>query len=150
MAHYKVTVEGEVLQQLFSCDDGLPRLVEQVLNQILEAQVTERLRAKPYERTQERQGYRNGYREKPVLTRFGRLVLKVARVRSGEFPTEMFERYQRSEQALLLTFNEMVINRGSTRKVRGVVEELCGPELSRSTVSELCKRLDPIVRAWSE
>ncbi|NSW84649.1 MAG: IS256 family transposase [Syntrophothermus sp.] len=150
MAHYQVTVDGEVLQQLFSRDDGLARLVEQVLNQILEAQVTEQLKAKPYERTEERQGYRNGHREKPIVTRIGRLVLEVPRVRSGEFSTEIFERYQRSEQALLLALMEMVINGVSTRKVRAVVEELCGTEFSKSTVSELCKRLDPIVKAWNE
>jgi len=150
MAHYQVTVDDEVLQQLFSRDDGLARLVEQVLNQILEAQVTEQLKAKPYERTDERQGYRNGHREKPLTTRIGRLVLEVPRVRSGEFSTEMFARYQRSEQALVLTLMEMVVNGVSTRKVRAVVEELCGVGLSKSTVSELCKQLDPIVRGWNE
>ncbi|RDV79507.1 transposase, partial [Ammonifex thiophilus] len=59
MAHYQVTVDGEVLQQLFSRDDGLARLVEQ------------ELKAKPYERTEERQAYRNGHREKPLVTRIG-------------------------------------------------------------------------------
>ncbi|MBC7324972.1 MAG: transposase, partial [Moorella sp. (in: Bacteria)] len=142
MAHYQVTVDDEALQQLFSRDDGLARLVEQVLNQILEAQVTEQLKARPYERTEHRQGYRNGHREKPLTTRVGRLVLEVPRVRSGEFSTEMFERYQRSEQALVLTLMEMVVNGVSTRKVRAVVEELCRVGISKSTVSELCKRLD--------
>lgn len=150
MAHYQVTVDGEVLQQLFLRDDGLARLMEQVLNQILKAQVTEQLKARPYERTEERQGYRNGHRDKPMVTRIGRLVLEVPRVRNGEFSTEMFERYQRSEQALLLALMEMVVNGVSTRKVRAVVEELCGTEFSKSTVSELCKRLDPIVKAWNE
>lgn len=62
----------------------------------------------------------------------------------------MFERYQRSEQALILTLMEMVINGVLTRKVRAVVEDLCGAELSKSTVSELCKRLDPIVKTWNK
>jgi transposase-like protein len=118
-------------------------LVEQVLNQILEAQVTEQLKAELNERTEERQGYRNGYRERPIVTRIGRLFLEVPRVRSGEFSMEMFERYQRSEQALLLALMEMVINGVSTRKVRAVVKELCGTEFSKSTVSELGKQLDP-------
>jgi len=95
MAQYQVTVDDEVLQHLFIRDDGLARLVEQVLNQILEAQVTEQLKAKPYERTKERQGYRNGHRDKPLVARIGRLVLEVPRVRSGSFSTEMFARYQR-------------------------------------------------------
>ncbi len=149
MAHYQVSVDDDVLQHLFSRDDGLARLVEQVLNQILEAQVTEQLKARPYERTDQRQGYRNGHREKPLTTRIGRLVLEVPRVRSGGFSTEIFERCQRSEQALVLTLMEMVVNGVSTRKVRAVVEELCGVGISKSTVSELCKRLDPIVKAWN-
>lgn len=85
MARYQVTVDDELPQQLFCRDDGLARLVEQVLNQILEARVTEQLKARPYERTEQRQGYRNGHREKPLITRIGRLVLEVLRVRSGEF-----------------------------------------------------------------
>lgn len=149
MAQYQVTVDGEVLQQLFLRDDGLARLAEQVLNQVLEAQATEQLRAKPYERSEERQGYRNGHRHRPLNTRVGRLVLSVPRLRSGEFSTDLFRRYQRSEQALLLAMVEMVVNGVSTRKVRAVVEELCGTEFSKSTVSELCKGLDTVVRDWN-
>ncbi len=150
MAQYQITVDGDTLQQLFVRDDGLAKLVEQVVNQVLEAQVTEQLKAEPYERTQQRQGYRNGHREKRLLTRVGTLVLEVPRVRNGEFSPELFERYQRSEQALVLALMEMVINGVSTRKVRAIVEELCGTELSKSTVSALCQRLDPVVRAWNE
>lgn len=43
----------------------------------------------------------------------------------------------------------MVINGVSTRKVSQITEELCGTEFSKSTVSELCKKLDPIVNAWN-
>lgn len=62
----------------------------------------------------------------------------------------MFARYQRSEQALLLTLVEMVINGVSTRKISAITEELCGADFSKSTGSELCKRLDPVVQAWNE
>jgi putative transposase len=61
-----------------------------------------------------------------MKTRVGTLELRVPRVRSGSFSTELFERYQRSEQALLLAMMEMVINGVSTRKVRRITEELCG------------------------
>jgi len=74
----------------------------------------------------------------------------VPRLRSGSFSTELFARYQRSEQALLLAMVEMVVNRVSTRKVKAVVEELCGTEFSKSTVSTLCKGLDDIVKEWNE
>src|SRR5690606_7633464 len=106
--------------------------------------------AAPFERSEERLGYRNGYRAREMKTRVGTLELRVPRVRSGSFSTELFERYQRSEQALLLAMMEMVINGVSTRKVRRITEELCGTSFSKSTVSELCKALDPIVREWNE
>lgn len=150
MAHYQVTVDRDLLQGLFVRDDGLARLVENIVNQILEAQAAEQLKAKPYERTEERQGYRNGHRDKVLKSRVGELTLMVPRLRRGHFSTELFERYQRSEQALLLAMVEMVVNGVSTRKVRAVVEELCGTEFSKSTVSSLCKRLDDIVKEWNE
>jgi transposase-like protein len=77
------------------------------------------------------------------------LTLKVPRLRNGNFSTELFARYQRSEQALVLALVEMVIQGVSTRKISAITEELCGAEFSKSTVSELCKRLDPIVEGWN-
>ncbi len=131
-------------------DDGLARLVEDIVNQVLDPQAAEQLKAKPYERTEERQGYRNGHRDKPLKSRVGELTLMVPRLRRGHFSTELFTRYQRSEQALLLAMVEMVVNGVSTRKVRAVVEELCGTEFSKSTVSALCKGLDGVVKEWNE
>ena len=141
MAQYQITVDGEVLHQLFLGDEGVRKLLESVLNQVLEAQVSEQLKAEPYERTDEREGYRNGYRDREMKTRVGTLELRIPRVRSGSFSTDLFSRYQRSEQALLLAMMEMVINGVSTRKVRRITEELCGTSFSKSTISELCKAL---------
>jgi Transposase, Mutator family. len=152
MAQYKITVNQELLHQLFlgnNKDSGVAALLESVLNQILQAQATEQLKAEPYERTDERQGYRNGTRPHPLTTRVGTITLNVPRFRNGQFSTEMFARYQRSEQALMLTLMEMVINGVSTRKISRITEELCGTEFSKSTVSDLCKKLDPIVKAWN-
>lgn len=95
MAHYQVTVDRDLLQGLFIRDDDLARLVEDIVNQVLDAQATEQLRAMPYERTEERQGYRNGHRDKVLKSRVGELTLMVSRLRSGHFSTELFERYQR-------------------------------------------------------
>lgn len=150
MTHYQVTVDGELLQQLFARDEGLVRLVEHVLNQVCEAQASEQLGAGPYERSAERRGYRNGHRERKLTTRIGTLELKVPQFREGQFSTEMFARYQRSEQALLLAMMEMVVNGVSTRKVERITEELCGTSFSKSTVSELCKQLDPLVQGWND
>ena len=149
MAQYNITVDDEILKGLFSGDRGVAQLLEQVLNQVLNAQASEQLQAEPYERSEERQGDRNGSRPHPLTTRVGTLTLRVPRLRNGRFSTELFARYQRSEQALLLAMVEMVIQGVSTRKISAITEELCGAEFSKSTVSELCKNLDPIVDAWN-
>lgn len=150
MTQYQLTLDSDTVQRLFTGEGQLGRLVEAVLNQVLTAQVTEQLQAAPYERTDERQGYRNGYKPRQLTTRVGALTLQVPQVREGQFSTELFARYQRSEQALVLTLMEMVVNGVSTRKVARITEELCGTSFAKSTVSDLCKALDPLVTAWNE
>jgi putative transposase len=150
MTQYQLTVDSEQLQHLFHGNGQLATLVEQILNQVLEAQVSEQLQAQPYERNEQRQGYRNGYRSRQLTTRVGTLTLRVPQVRQGEFSTDLFARYQRNEQALVLTLMEMVVQGVSTRKVAAVTEILCGKEFSRSTVSTLCQQLDPLVQAWND
>lgn len=151
MANYKITVNRDILQGLLSGnEDGMQKLTEEVLNQILEAQRTEHINAQPYERTEGRNGQRNGYKERKMTTRVGNLTLRIPQVRDGSFSTDLFKRYQRSEQALVLSLMEMVVNGVSTRKVSRITEELCGTEFSASTVSELCKNLDPHITEWNE
>jgi transposase-like protein len=150
MARYEITLDSEQLSGLLTEDQGLQGLVETVLNQVLEAQVTEQIGARPYERSEGRKAYRNGSRTRTLTTRVGALVLHVPQVRDGSFSTTLFARYQRSEQALVLALMEMVLNGVSTRKVATITEELCGTRFSRSTVSQLCTALDARVQAWNE
>lgn len=151
MAQFNITLSGEHLKDLFLSngkDEAFSRLLEEIFNQVLLAQSTEQLRAKPYERTDERTAYRNGTRERQLTTRVGKLTLKVPRHRNGQFSTELFSRYQRSEQALVLAMMEMVVNGVSTRKIERITEELCGETFSKSTISNLCKNLDPMVHEF--
>jgi putative transposase len=150
MATYEITLNSEQLSGLLTEDRGLQGLVETVLNQVLEAQVTEHIGAQPYERSVERKAYRNGSRLRTLTTRVGPLVLHVPQVRDGSFSPTLFARYQRSEQALILALMEMVLNGVSTRKVTAITEQLCGTRFSRSTVSQLCTALDARVHAWNE
>ncbi len=150
MTQIQLTLESETLADLFSGDRGLAPLLEQALNQLLKAQATEQLHALPYERSEGRQGMRNGYKPRQLTTRVGTISLQVPQFRDGTFSTELFARYQRSEQALVLAMMEMVIGGVSTRKIAKITEELCGKEFSKSTVSDLCKQLDPAVNAWNE
>ena len=135
MAGYELSVGRDLLPGLLSGQDGLAKLVEVVVNQILEAQVSEALGAERHERSEERQGYRNGYRARTLYTRVGPLTLQVPQTREGVFSTEVFKRYQRSEQAFVVARKEMVVERVSTRKVSAITEELCGVSFSKSTVS---------------
>ena len=149
MAQFEITVDEADLPKLFS-GQGLSSLVEQVLNQVLAQQVTAALKAQPGERTQERVGYRNGVREREMQTRIGTITLKVPRTREGEFSPDLWERYQRSEQAFVLGLCEMVLQGVSTRKVEEITQILCGAAFSKSLVSKLCQALDPLVKTWRE
>ena len=150
MTDYNVTVEKDLLPELLSGQDGLAKLIESVLNQVLEAQVSDSLGAERYERSEKRVSYRNGYRSRQLYTRVGPVTLQVPQTRDGSFSTEIFKRYQRSEQALVLALMEMYVNGVSTRKVANITEELCGVSFSKSTVSQLCTGLDARVRAFNE
>ena len=131
-------------------DDGMRRLVERVVQEVLETEITRFLEAEPYERTRERRGYRNGYKPRLLKTRVGTLELLVPKDREGQFQTELFERYQRSEKALLLAILQMYLEGVSTRKVRAITEELCGLEISKSQVSALSQQLDEEIQRWRE
>lgn len=150
MAGYDVTVGKELLPGLLNGQEGLAKLLESVLNQVLEAQVSESVGAERYERHEERVGYRNGYRARQLYTRVGPVTLQVPQTRDGSFSTDIFQRWQRSEQAFVLALMEMVVNGVSTRKVSHITEELCGVSFSKSTVSSLCSGLDVRVRAFNE
>ena len=128
----------------------LRELVEAALNRFLDAEISEHLQAGPYERSEARAGYRNGYRQRQLKTRVGTLTLAVPMDREGSFKSELFERYQRSEKALVGTLMEMYLEGVSTRKVTDVTEALCGTSFSKSTVSRLVGGLDQDLAAWRE
>ena len=133
-----------------SGDDGMRALVQRVVQQVLEAEMTSFLAAETYERTPGRRGYRNGYKPRVLKTRVGELELLVPKDRDGEFQTELFERYQRSEKALVLAVMQMYVEGVSTRKVRDITEALCGLEIGKSQVSALAQKLDEEIQQWRE
>jgi len=131
------------LEELVKQDTDLIKgLVKEALQNILEAEMTEFLGARPGERTSNRLGYRAGYYHRNYLIRLGKIELAVPRDRNGEFSTALFERYQRSEKALVAALAEMYIQGVSTRKVKAITEELCGHSFSASSISATNKGLD--------
>lgn len=129
-------------------EDALRTMLQTLVQETLEAEFTRFLGATPHERTPARRGRRNGMRRRRLLTRVGSLELRVPRDRAGQFQPALFARYQRSEQALVLTLAEMYLQGVSTRKVAAVVEQLCGTTVSASTVSACTQTLDAGLAAW--
>src|SRR6266850_2576042 len=123
-------------------EEFLRALVRTALQEVLEAEMTEALGAEKGERTAGRQGYRSGYYGRTLITRVGKLELRVPQDRAGRFSTELFERYQRSERALVAALAEMYVQGVSTRKVKVITEELCGHSFSASSISPINQRLD--------
>ena len=123
-------------------EDFLRPLIREILQEVLETEMDEALGAEKGERTANRRGYRSGYYGRTLVTRVGKLELRVPQDRQGHFRTEVFERYQRSEKALVGAMTEMYVQGVSTRKVKAITEELCGHEVSASTISRLNVKLD--------
>src|SRR5699024_8522889 len=120
-----------------------------MLNEYMEKERDDYMKNQSYDRSENRHDYRNGYYERDYILNVGRVKLKVPRTRSGNFSTEVFERYKRCDQAFLLSMTEMFINGVSTRKVSNIVKQLCGENVSKSMVSNLTKKLDPVVKEWA-
>jgi transposase-like protein len=118
--------------------DFLRPLVQEVVQQVLELEMEETLQAGQGER----QGYRAGYYGRTLNRRVSKLELRVPQDRQGRFRTEVFERYQRSEKALVSALTEMYVQGVSTRKVKAITEELCGHEFSASAISRMNQNWD--------
>ena len=143
MTKKNVTLSREELKRVMSEDPNFLRpLVETVLQEVLEAEMDECVGAAKGVRSETRLGYRSGHYPRNLVTRVGKIELRVPQDRQGQFSTEVFERYQRSEKALVSSLSEMYIQGVSTRKVKAITEELCGHAFSASAVSAVNCKLD--------
>jgi putative transposase len=132
----------EIKAMIAEDEDFLRPLVRSVIQEFLEAEMAETVGAQKGERAEGRLGYRSGYYARGLITRAGKLELRVPQDRNGRFSTEIFERYQRSEKALVAALTQMSIQGVSTRKVKAISEELCRHSFSASAISETNKKLD--------
>jgi len=130
------------LQEIFGASkDSFKELLREVLQEVLEQEMTDAPGAEKGERSPGRLGYRSGYYSRGLVTRVGKLELRIPQDRQGHFSTQIFERYQRSEKALVSALAEMYIQGVSTRKVKAITEELCGHAFSASAISAVNKTL---------
>ena len=130
--------------------EGMARAIEILVNEAMKIERNEALGAQPYERTDERRGYANGFKPKTLQTRVGKVELQVPQTRDVEFYPKSLERGVRSERALKLAVAEMYVQGVSTRKVTKITSELCGLDVSSSQVSRAAKLLDAELQSWRE
>jgi putative transposase len=151
MAHQPDSTVIEAVVQLL-CENGLESMAEAVrilLNEAMKAERAQALGAGPWERSENRRGYGNGFKPKTLNTRLGSMTVQVPQVRGEvDFYPSALERGVRSERALKLAIAEMYVHGVSTRKVTQVMEELCGLEVSSTQVSRASQLLDEELATW--
>jgi transposase-like protein len=142
-------VEAAVQEVLEKGLEGMGPAVSILLNEAMMIERSHALQAQPWERTDERAGYANGYKDRHLSTRLGALDLRVPQVRGDTkfFPSAL-ERGQRSERALKCALAEMYIQGVSTRRVTQIMETLCGTEVSSSQISRATALLDEELGQW--
>ena len=149
--HKDFTLPAELLEQVQEQGlDVLPELIRIVLNAAMQAERSEHLQAAPYQHSEDRRGYANGYKPKTMRTRVGDITFAVPQVREGGFYPQALEKGLRSERALTLALAEMYVQGVSTRKVKAITEQLCGVSISSSTVSQAAAQLDGELEKWRE
>ena len=143
------TLPTELLKQLTEQGlESLPELIRVLVNNAMQVERQNYLRAKPYERTTARRGHANGYKPKKVKTRIGEINFDIPQVREGGFYPGALEKGLRSERALMLALAEMYVQGVSTRKVAAITEHLCGTAVSSTQVSRAAALLDDVLQAW--
>ncbi len=136
-------VPREILEALIEeGTEAFRKVLEKLLNLAMGVERSEFLGAEPYERTRQRRGHANGYKDKKIATRVGELELKIPQVRGLSFYPQSLEKGCRSEKALKLAVAEMYVMGVSTRKVSEITEQLCGTEISATQVSRVASLLD--------
>lgn len=128
--------------------DGLAEAITILWNEVMKLERAEVLGAEPYQRTESRRGYANGFKPKTVRTRVGAITVDVPQTRGVEFYPSSLERGERSERALKLAVAEMYVQGVSTRKVAAITKELCGLDISSSQVSRAARLLDEELQQW--
>ncbi len=149
MAETKRMTAEQVVSYLLE-EEGVDFLRESlcwVVEQLMEAEVSELIGAERGERSEERLTHRNGYRPRRWDTRAGELELAIPKLRRGSYFPSFLEPRKRSEQALVSVVQEAYVAGVSTRKVDQVVESL-GLRISKSEVSRICAGLDEQVDAF--
>ena len=152
MAHQPESNVVDTVVQLL-CESGLSQMAEAVrimLNEAMRIERSRAIEAEPYQRTDRRRGYANGFKPKTLDTRLGKITFQVPQARDMEFYPSALEKGVRSERALKLAIAEMYVQGVSTRKVTEVMRQLCGLDVSSTQVSRATQLMDEELNAWRQ
>jgi transposase-like protein len=152
MAHQSESNVVDTVVQLL-CESGLSQMAEVVrilLNEAMQIERSQAIEAEPYQRSERRRGYANGFKPKTLDTRLGAITFQVPQTRGVEFYPSALEKGIRSERALKLAVAEMYVQGVSTRKVTEVMQQLCGLDVSSTQVSRATQSLDEELKAWRQ
>jgi transposase-like protein len=122
--------------------------VEETLNALLDAEADALCGAGRYERSAERVDTRAGHYQRQLHTPAGKVKLKVPKLRTLKFETQIIERYRRRESSVEEALVEMYLAGVSVRRVEDITEALWGTKVSPSTVSELNQKVYTRIDAW--
>jgi putative transposase len=149
-SRHNLVIDLREVKRMFQMhfNEGCRYLVKQAFERIMAQDMYEHICALRYERTPVREGYRNGYRARSLLTSVGVIELEVPRDRAGEYIPGCFEEYKRVHRVVDQGIKAMFLRGVSTRKVRDILDCLCGEGVSASYVSEVTKALDFEVKAF--
>jgi putative transposase len=135
------------------CESGLSQMAEAVrimLNEAMRLERSQVIEAEPYQRSERRRGYANGFKPKTLGTRLGAITFQVPQTRGVEFYPSALEKGIRSERALKLAIAEMYVQGVSTRKITEVMQQLCGLDVSSTQVRRATQSLDEELTAWRQ
>ncbi len=126
------------------------KVLESGIQSIIDAELTARLGAEPYQRVESRTNYRNGYRERkePLSTGLGPISVSIPKLRSGNFYPSILEQYQRVDRALISIISEAYFAGVSTRKMNKLFIDLGLENIDRSFVSRCATQIDKEVEIW--
>ena len=153
----KVTKKDAGLKQILTVDETavqthldevVRQSVEDTLNGMLDAEADHLCQAKRYERTPDRADTRAGSYERSLHTKAGEVTLRMPKLRSLPFETQIIERYRRRESSVEEALIEMYLAGVSVRRVEDITEALWGTKVSPSTVSELNQKLAVRIEEW--
>jgi putative transposase len=128
--------------------DLLREMIGYVAQRLMEADVEGLVGAAHGERSESRENWRNGYRERDWHTRSGTIALKIPKLRKGSYFPGFLEPRKSSEKALAAVVQEAYVQGISTRSVDELVKALGMNGISKSQVSRLCEEIDERVGAF--